>query len=127
MAERRGWVKNQKISGQNHQIGFSNTGKPFPIVNDSIAFRNLGPKETKKDIKRKQFTKCWVPNNPGNGKVVITEGLELANKQFQNGEFEEAQKTLNKHIFNTQVKPSIDLINAGIDHDLVIFTAEDIW
>lgn len=111
-------MRNPKIYGQNH-IKFQH--------NDSISYRELIPQKTKAQIKHKQFPKCWVPNNPGNSKVHKIDGVALVEKHIAEGNKEEAQRLLNKIVFEQQIKPQLNIIAEGVEKDLITFTAEDIW
>ena len=112
------WIKNQKIHGQNHNP---------PYQSDSISFRSLMPDRTKKQIKAEKNLRKFVLNNPGNSKVKKIEGASLVAKHIADGNAEEANRCLGRLIFEEQIKPSLDIVAAGIEKDLITFTAEDIW
>ena len=120
-------IRNMKVYGMNHKIAIAPNGHKYVAHNDSVSIRDLMPEKTKKQINREKNIRKFVPHNPGNSKVKKIQGAALVEKFISEGNKEEANYALGRFIYEEQIKPKLGIVAAGIEKDLITFTAEDIW
>lgn len=82
--------------------------------------------QTRKQIKRHQFQKCWVNNNRSSRTKTISSAV-LVQRLISEGKIIEAQRSLNKLKFEQEVRPNFEIVAKGIELDLISFVAEDLW
>lgn len=81
---------------------------------------------TKRQIKSEKNMRKFVVEKTPNSKVVKIEGAALVQKHIAEGNVEEANRALGKLIFDQEIKPNLDILAAGIELDMITFTAGDL-